>query len=163
MPLFPKALEALKAQLEHLALDGAEVRADDLVFPSPRGCQYRRGDDWGWGGRTRLGKVEPGYRVAFGIARRVIFHALCHTCASHLVMGTWTDSPLELLTVKAILGHASVTTTQRYAHFSPAHVHDRISGTNAGRGTGSFVPRPDENTTIPPVNGQSANASVGRW
>lgn len=162
VPLFPQALDALRAQLAHLEADGAEASPDDLVFPTPRGCQYRRGDDWGWGNRKRCRKVEPGHRVAFGITRRVTFHALRHTCASHLVMGTWTDSPLELLTVRAILGHASVTTTQRYAHLSPGHVHDRIRGTNGARGTGAFVPRNHENAANPGVTPSGANASVGR-
>ncbi len=163
VPLLPQAIGALREQIAHLASDGVEVSPDDLVFPTPRGCQYRRGDDWGWGNRKRCRKVEPGHRVAFGITRRVVFHALRHTAASHFVMGTWTDSPLELLTVRAILGHHSVTTSERYSHLSPSHVHDRIHGTNGGRGTGALVPRAHENAVIPGVTPAAASASVGRW
>ena len=39
-----------------------------------------------------------------------------HTFASHMVM---RRKPLK--SVREILGHASITTTMRYAHFSPDH------------------------------------------
>jgi integrase len=44
------------------------------------------------------------------------FHDLRHTCASHFVM-----SRGDLYTLREILGHKTVTMTQRYAHRSPAH------------------------------------------
>ncbi|MCZ6768663.1 MAG: site-specific integrase [Acidobacteria bacterium] len=44
------------------------------------------------------------------------FHDLRHTFASHLLM-----SGVDLMTVKELLGHASVTMTMRYSHLAPDH------------------------------------------
>ena len=43
------------------------------------------------------------------------FHDLRHTCASHLVRGTW-GRRWSLEEVKEYLGHSSIQVTQRYAH-----------------------------------------------
>jgi integrase len=53
-----------------------------------------------------------------GIKRRVRFHDLRHTCASHLVSGTWGHA-WSIEEVAAHLGRSSSTTSRRYAHLSP--------------------------------------------
>jgi integrase len=59
-----------------------------------------------------------------GITRRVRFHDLRHTCASSLVAGWWGRA-WRLEEVKAILGHGSVTMTERYAHLAQSVVVSR--------------------------------------
>jgi integrase len=54
--------------------------------------------------------------------RRVTWHALRHTFASHLVM---RDASLKA--VQELLGHASITTTMRYAHLAPGHLRSTVS------------------------------------
>jgi len=49
------------------------------------------------------------------------FHDLRHTAASYMVM-----SGTDIVTVKEILGHATLEMTMRYAHLSPFHKRDAM-------------------------------------
>ena len=73
------------------------------------------------------GKHRVGHRELIGLTRRVRFHDLRHTCASHLVMGTWTGEPWPIIDVSKFLRHSSVTMTERYAHLGPDHLHGRVA------------------------------------
>lgn len=48
-------------------------------------------------------------------------HVLRHTFASHFMMNGG-----NILVLKEILGHASITDTMKYAHFSPTHLADAV-------------------------------------
>jgi integrase len=52
-------------------------------------------------------------------------HCLRHTFASHLVMGG-----VPIRTVQVLLGHASIKTTERYAHLSPDYLRDSMGNLN---------------------------------
>lgn len=136
VPLLPDALEALRGQLAHARREGDGTAPDDLVWPSHFGFQRTPNDDFGWSTRKRRRGAPNGYREALGIARRVKFHELRHTTASHLVMGTWTPAPLDLAAVQAWMGHAEITTTMKYAHLAPGYLHDRVRGTGGGGANG---------------------------
>lgn len=84
-----------------------------LVFPAACGGAHYRGFDAQWERHSK--KLELG--------RPVRFHDLRHTCASHLIMGTWGRA-WRIEEVREWLGHASVTTTERYCHLAPDSIHD---------------------------------------
>lgn len=97
--------------------EGAGVRSRlGLIWPAQDERWHADGYDADW----------PKWKLEAGIKRRVRFHDLRHTCASHLVQGTWApkrpplvywiERPLRLEEVKLWLGHENITTTQRYSH-----------------------------------------------
>jgi site-specific recombinase XerD len=54
--------------------------------------------------------------------RKIGWHVLRHTFASHLVM-----KGVPLKTVQELLGHATVEMTMRYAHLSSTVKHDAVA------------------------------------
>lgn len=109
VPLLEPALVALERWRALYRAQRLESR-HGLVWPARDGGPHADGYDAGW----------SSHRVAAGIDRRVVFHDLRHTCASHLVQGSWSPTliarPLRIEEVRDWLGHADITTTQRYAH-----------------------------------------------
>lgn len=124
VPLLPAARRALEAW----------PRGEGRVFGP-----YARGYDWGWAdqvdranGICRLGA----WRIA-GITRRLVFHDLRDTCATHLLSGTWGRS-WTMQEVSALLGHSSIGVTERrYARFIPSALERAAAET------------PDRNPTRP--------------
>lgn len=98
-----------------------------LVLPSPGGGLYARGYDWGWGDRRNGAEDIP---TRAGIGRRVRWHDLRHTCASHLVSGSW-GPPWTLAEVAGHLGHSVGSTTARYAHLVPDALRKKARQTGA--------------------------------
>ena len=152
-PLLPPARAALASWAEH----GGE----GLVFPSPRGGEYSQGYDAGWADRRWRRKtksrgveleVTPGLKTKAGIARPVRFHDLRHTCASHLVMGSWGE-PWSLEVVCAFMGHGSIAMTQRYAHLAPGHLAEKAART--------VGPVPPDAPTPPETEARKAPESLG--
>lgn len=103
VPLLRPAREALAAWRS-----AAPGIGTALVFPADGGGCHAEGYDAGLGTALRHA----------GIVRKVRFHDLRHTCGSHLVQGTWGRA-LRLEDVRQWLGHASIATTERYAHAAP--------------------------------------------
>lgn len=91
-----------------------------LVFPNHDGGRHAEGYDADWKRVRELAAVK----------RRVRFHDLRHTCASHLVQGSWGRA-WRLEEVGALLGHSSPTVTARYAHLAPGGLHDAARATSA--------------------------------
>ena len=68
-------------------------------------------------GQPRFGvQRQFGKAVKKASVHNFRFHDLRHTFASHLVM-----SGVDLMAVKELLGHATLTMTMRYSHLAPDH------------------------------------------
>lgn len=114
VPLLAPALDALRRWRELAPGVGSA-----LVWPGQGGACHVDGYDAGWGRARRLA----------GITRRVRWHDLRHTCASHLVQGTW-GRVWSLAEVRDVLGHSSIKQTERYAHLCPGGIHDAARATS---------------------------------
>lgn len=114
VPLLAPARVALeKLRNSAIAPGGmATIPPDRLVFATRAGGMRSKWDDAKWADRRQLA----------GIERAVRFHDLRHTCASHLLMGTWGHA-WRIERVRDFLGHSDVAVTQRYAHLSPDGMH----------------------------------------
>ena len=103
IPLSPQAMETLRAY-QHLK--------GELVFSQPDGCPLPKDhcNENLW--RTcRLARI-----------RRIGWHSLRHSFASHLVM-----RGVPLKAVQELLGHTTLQMTMRYAHLSPDIHQDAVA------------------------------------
>ncbi len=148
VPLLAPAREALE-QWKKIATPNV----DGLVFPTVTGLRRPRSNDAGWSRGPQIRgprpkgtpSHKPGWRELAGVTRRVKFHDLRHTCASHLLMGTWGRA-WALSEVRDWLGHTAIKQTEVYAHLSPEHLH------HAAQATPASLPVGDTNGDTPREN-----------
>jgi len=105
MPLYPKAVEAVRDYLENgrsaMLGDNTEERT---LFLNPRGEQLTRQGLW---------LIIKGYARDLDLDDRVTPHTLRHSFATHMLNGG-----AGLREVQRLLGHANISTTQIYTHVS---------------------------------------------
>src|SRR4030066_1070480 len=107
VPVGSKALDAIKLFLvERIPLK----RKDKALFLKKSG----------WGVRDRgVRRIVVKYARMIGINGQIGPHALRHTFASHLLQGG-----ADLRVIQELLGHSSLSTTQKYTHLDVTHLID---------------------------------------
>ena len=102
--IVPVGSKALLALGEYLDIRGELKPVSDRIFLNSRG-----------GGITTrsLARIIKKYGLVSGISKNVSPHVLRHSFATHLLAGG-----ADLRAIQEMLGHASLSTTQRYTHLS---------------------------------------------
>lgn len=155
VPLFGLGLASMRRWLEILptyatlrprgAASSSYHNPHGLVFPTERGARRQRSRAPEWREHmTQAQRLADGMPWAAALraagVRYVRFHDLRHTCASSLVAGWW-GRQWSTEEVKALLGHADLKTTQRYAHLAPS-VLSRAAHETSGHVTNETKGRP---------------------
>jgi len=98
------------------------IPIDDTLYDTLKSLPSRFGKGFVFPSPVKEKQPQYDFKRQFGNAVKKTaienfrFHDLRHTFASHLVM-----AGVDLITVKELLGHASLTMTLRYAHLAPDH------------------------------------------
>lgn len=87
--------------------------SEKYVFTSPKGFQLRE--------RRMLEKCKSIAEKA-GITSRAYLHKFRHTYATMLI-----HSGVKIQNIKELLGHWSISETERYAHNRSDHLHKAVS------------------------------------
>lgn len=110
VPVGSKALEALEAYVQEWKIPTGE----HPLFINERGTRLTS--------RT-VGRLVKKYASSSNIFRKISPHSLRHTFATHLL-----DAGADIREIQEMLGHASLSTTQRYTHVTMGRlmeVYDR--------------------------------------
>jgi integrase/recombinase XerC len=100
VPVGVKAIEATKSYLQERRM----VKGDGPIFVNSLGGRLTA---------RSVGRLIKKYTRHSGIFRKVSPHSLRHTFATHLL-----DAGADIREIQEMLGHSSLSTTQRYTHVS---------------------------------------------
>jgi integrase/recombinase XerC len=100
VPVGKKAMEALKTYLK----ERGDLEENAALFVNSRGGRLSA---------RSVGRLVKKYTRDSGVFRKISPHSLRHTFATHLL-----DAGADIREIQEMLGHASLSTTQRYTHVS---------------------------------------------
>ncbi len=103
VPIGRHALNAVSKYLDALeATDRADKKAQAPLFANMRGGRLSA---------RSVGRIIKKYVLRMGLPDDISPHAMRHTFATHLL-----EAGADLRSVQELLGHSSLSTTQRYTH-----------------------------------------------
>jgi integrase len=112
-----------------------EIPMTDTLLATVQQLPRRLASDYMFPGKTGKGVVDVRKRFHRTLQEAgiegFVFHDLCHTFASHLVM-----AGVDLMTVKEFLGHKDLEMTLRYAHLAPDYKRAAIARLDTSMDTG---------------------------
>lgn len=109
VPIGKQAIQAVDVYLHRYRwLHDSEKQ--HALFVTRRGCPIDRIAVW---------KSIKKYARQAGIIKNISPHTFRHTCATHLL-----ESGAEMRVIQEILGHASISSTDRYAQVSNSHLRE---------------------------------------
>jgi integrase/recombinase XerC len=100
VPVGMKAIDALNAYFNERGM----LKGDEPIFINSSGGRLTA---------RSVGRLIKKYSKHSGIFRKVSPHSLRHTFATHLL-----DAGADIREIQEMLGHSSLSTTQRYTHVS---------------------------------------------
>ena len=103
VPIGEKAWKVLEKYLE-VEAGGRKMEKSSPLLVNPKGSRLSI---------RSIQKIVEFYQVRGGMGRKVSAHGLRHSYATHL-LGNGAD----LRSIQELLGHASLSTTQKYTHIS---------------------------------------------
>lgn len=107
VPIMPWLVPVVREQL-------AASKGSRWLFPNRDKERYHKDHDFGWAEKRETGRPRrPGALEVAGVARRIRFHDLRGTTATHLALGTWGRS-WSLHEIQAMLAHTDQRVTERY-------------------------------------------------
>ena len=121
--LSPDAKVALKKYLDK------RPDVEDALFIKVEGKEKAKNEEAGLTKRS-IERIVKYYAIKAGISKKVTPHVIRHCFATDLL-----SNGADLRSVQALLGHASINTTQIYTHVTDKHlrdVHKKFHGRSNG-------------------------------
>lgn len=110
VPLTPTGVVVARLWLAMLP-EWSPSNPENLVFPTRTGRRRQQGKPLGRSNTLKAYYQAAGIKLRKGLH----WHALRHTCATNLVTGV-LGRRWSIEEVQRVMGHSSITVTQRYAH-----------------------------------------------
>ncbi len=109
VPIGKQALTAIDAYLNQVR-QKFDSATEQHLFVTQRGAPLTRSIAW---------KMVRGYARQIGIEKQISPHTFRHTYATHLL-----DAGADLRVIQELLGHAHISSTDRYTHVSRSRIRE---------------------------------------